>query len=428
MRRHGQFYKHGIMQSKMTRDDLLFYKQGEFRDKLESFKTGLRDEIQRQDREYLLKANEEELCNYLTSRHTLEVPVLHDENKNAHPAQDVDIDVSGRFVYAIHDDEGPHYVKGISITIAIPFEGDGQIFHFRPSAYSMSGIRGMVVENEIHLKYQRLPQDMDAEKLKKEIDRDIKAIRDHLQTMARDAETHNNFIKLETKRLVTNRKERILKDEGLVGNLGIPIKRREQDAATYTVPIVRRKPVIERPKIQEKAIASEPILQELEYNHILELISKMALVMERSPKAFRDMEEESLRWQFLVPLNSHYEMAGGETFNYTGKTDILIRYEAKNVFIAECKIWHGAKALLETINQLLGYTSWRDTKTAVILFNKNENFSAVLSQIPDTVKKHPCFKREIGEGGETSFRYVFHQPNDKERELILTVSCFNIPQ
>ena len=80
--------------------------------------------------------------------------------------------------------------------------------------------------------------------------------------------------------------------------------------------------------------------------------------MERSPKAFRDMDEESLRWQFLVPLNSHYEgMATGETFNYTGKTDILIRYEGKNVFIAECKIWRGAEAFVETIDQLLGYTS-----------------------------------------------------------------------
>jgi hypothetical protein len=56
--------------------------------------------------------------------------------------------------------------------------------------------------------------------------------------------------------------------------------------------------------------------------------------------------------------------ATGETFNFQGKTDILIRVEGKNVFIAECKFWKGEKALLATLDQLLSYLSWRDTKAA----------------------------------------------------------------
>jgi hypothetical protein len=47
----------------------------------------------------------------------------------------------------------------------------------------------------------------------------------------------------------------------------------------------------------------------------------------------------------------------------SGKTDILIRDNDKNIFIAECKFWGGPKLFKETIDQLLGYTSWRDTKT-----------------------------------------------------------------
>src|SRR3989338_1695804 len=96
--------------------------------------------------------------------------------------------------------------------------------------------------------------------------------------------------------------------------------------------VTRKKSVVEQ-RSEEKAVPREPILYETEYNHIINLISRMAIVMERSPRAFYDMDEESIRWQFLVPLNSHYEgMATGETFNYSGKTDILIRYEGKNVF------------------------------------------------------------------------------------------------
>jgi hypothetical protein len=58
--------------------------------------------------------------------------------------------------------------------------------------------------------------------------------------------------------------------------------------------------------------------------------------------------------------------ATGETFNFQGKTDILIRVEAKNVYIAECKFWKGEKTLLATLDQLLSYLSWRDTKAALL--------------------------------------------------------------
>jgi len=101
--------------------------------------------------------------------------------------------------------------------------------------------------------------------------------------------------------------------------------------------------------------------------------------------------------------------------------------EGKNVFIAECKFWHGEKVLLATLDQLLSYLSWRDTKAAVLVFNRNADFSSVLAKIRETVPKHPFFKRDRGTSGETVFRYVFAQPNDSNREIILTVIAFDIP-
>ncbi len=71
----------------------------------------------------------------------------------------------------------------------------------------------------------------------------------------------------------------------------------------------------------------------------------MVMVMERSPQDFKDMKEEDLRQHFLVQLNGQYEgQATGETFNYDGKTDILIRIDGRNIFIAECKYWGGPSA------------------------------------------------------------------------------------
>jgi hypothetical protein len=77
---------------------------------------------------------------------------------------------------------------------------------------------------------------------------------------------------------------------------------------------------------------------------------------------------------------------------------------------------------------LLGYTSWRDTKTAIIIFNRNKNTSAVLAQIPELVKGHPNFKSEVtGFKHQTGFRFVLHHRDDKNREFTLTVLVFDVP-
>jgi len=140
------------------------------------------------------------------------------------------------------------------------------------------------------------------------------------------------------------------------------------------------------------------------------------------------MGEEALRDHFLVQLNGQYEgQATGETFNFEGKTDILIRAEGRNVFIAECKVWRGKKNFLETIDQFLSYLSWRDTKAAVVIFSRNSNFTDVLSTIADAAPTHPNCKRDLGKSDETTFRYIFHQPNAPNREIHLAVMVFDVP-
>ena len=150
--------------------------------------------------------------------------------------------------------------------------------------------------------------------------------------------------------------------------------------------------------------------------------------MERSPHAYAGMDEETLRFQFLVPLNARFEgEARGEVFNYGGKTDILITYKGRNVFIAECKIWKGAAALTEAIDQLQGYLSWRDTKTALMVFNRNKGFSNVLAQIDPIVRAHPNFIGADGTRGSTEFGYTFSHRDDPNRRLTLTVLAFDVP-
>jgi hypothetical protein len=196
---------------------------------------------------------------------------------------------------------------------------------------------------------------------------------------------------------------------------------------TYKIPEIRRK-ILVKPEATTPSEKPHPVLDMENYENILKIVENMSLVFERSPSTFKNMQEEDIRNHFLVQLNGHFEgEATGETFNHKGKTDILIRHEGKNIFISECKFWNGKSTLLETIDQILKYTSWRDTKTAIFLFNKNRDTTNVLRQIPDVVKSHSNFKKELDYGKESGFRYIFKHDNDAEKDLFLTVLVFDIP-
>jgi len=170
-------------------------------------------------------------------------------------------------------------------------------------------------------------------------------------------------------------------------------------------------------------------LREDHYEHILKVCGNMAEVMERSPTAFKRITEQNLRIHFLVQLNAQFEGgATAETFNLGGKTDIRIHWEGNVLFIAECKYWNGEASYSATIDQLLDYVTWRDTKTAILVFNTNKDFTNVLREIAAATRKHPHFKRADENFKHNSgFRYSMQNKNDHDREFLMTVLAFDVP-
>ena len=75
----------------------------------------------------------------------------------------------------------------------------------------------------------------------------------------------------------------------------------------------------------------------------------------------------------------------------------------------------------------MGYVTWRDTKTAIILFNRQKDLSAVLAQIPEATKEHPSYKSGPELKSETAFRFVLKNTSDEKRELLMTVLVFDVP-
>lgn len=301
-----------------------------------------------------------------------------------------------------------------------------EIFFIRPTTFS-SAPPYAIVESD-HLIVRHAGRDLEQAQVKTSLNRTIDEIEQHLGWQRTSADDFNNRLPGLIANAVEERKKKLLQDQSLVAGLGFNLKTRPNAPKTYTAPIKRKQIEARRTGNPTAPFKPEPVLDDANYQHILSVIENMTLVMERSPTAFAKMGEEDIRQHYLVQLNGQFEGAAtGETFNFQGKTDILIRVDGKNIFIAECKFWKGEKAFLETIDQILGYLSWRDTKAAILIFNRNKDFSNVLNAIVETADKHPHKKRGPTKENETRFKYIFGNPSDHNREIVLTVMAFHIP-
>ncbi|HZQ21436.1 MAG TPA: hypothetical protein VFA89_01270 [Terriglobales bacterium] len=408
----------------MAQGELLFAKYDLY-GVLEGQKQKAKEAVEAINGDGLLNASPEDVCGELEQQFRIDVPALKDLSAEVNQ-QEANVDVSRDPMRHITDRSRPFYIKGTEVTFFVPFEGDKELFFCQPSSHTLNPPRGEVRNGELVLKYTRL--DHDAEAVKREYYADLNSIKQYLDWQRNQAQRFNDELKANIQQWIAARRDRLLKDKGMAAALGIPLRRLADAPKTYAVAAVRKKPSVSRTSSAGKPFKPEPALEMAEYEHILSVISNMVAVMERSPHAFRDMKEEDLRHHFLVQLNGQYEgQASGETFNFEGKTDILIRAEGRNVFVAECKFWRGPESLREAINQLLGYASWRDTKTALLIFNREKNFSNVLAKIPEVIKGHSNFKRQLEYKSETGFRFVLRHKDDPDRELILTVLAFEVP-
>jgi hypothetical protein len=385
----------------------------------------LKKEVGEIDGDRLLNTSVEDLVKYLAGKYQITVPALV-EDEIVVEQHDTQIDVSRDSMRIIHDRSRPFHVKGTEIQVEVPFTGEAEAFRIHPSSYDSMPPRAAVRQGRLYFSVSGT--NLEPTAVRAEIDRTLKSIKWYLEKLAGDVLSLNNQLPEVARGVVQRRREKLLGDRTLVASLGFKMKERPGAAKTFVAPEVRRKLHPVMPESKSKPYVPEPTLAPTDYEHVLTVVQNMAHVMELSPSAFVTTGEEALRSHFLVQLNGHYEgNATGETFNFEGKTDILIKSAGRNIFIAECKFWDGPKKLTETLDQLLGYSSWRDTKTAVILFSRNRDFSKVLAAIPPTVQAHPQHKADLPGSTETVFRYRFAHRDDANREMYLTVLAFNVP-
>lgn len=385
-------------------------------------------EIDGLENDYVLKASPTELEHFFLEK-VLLTPLSLDAGAYYIESQKgTQVDVTGDIRRATFG-TGPHYIKGTALGVAVPYAGDPQLWRLRASTSSLSGYPELEVRDDVVVfSYEFADDSPEPERMKSEIARKVQFLKEAVGHLAENVETHNREATGAIKAALQRKLQKAQTAVGAVAALGIPIRQRSQPE-TFSIPVRRREPPVKRPAVPTDKFVQEPALELKEYEHILDILKSMALVIERSPDSFATLGEEAIRTHFLLQLNGHYEGAAtGETFNASGKTDILIRVENRNVFVAECKFWRGAKSFSEAVDQLLAYMSWRDSKCALLIFNATKNSSAVRYKMHEVMISRGEHRKTVFHDPCGDSQYVFVKPSDPGREILVHTMLFDMPR
>lgn len=329
----------------------------------------------------------------------------------------------------------PHRSSDIAvtvITIEVPYTGNQELWTLKPShlQYSSRGFPEIVVDDQ-YLRFTLDIPEGSSTSSASMIRQDVASV---LELLTRNTQNLNSNLRSSSTAniehvtfLLKQRREQAQQALDLITALGIPLKKRDTPVG-YHIPIERRASPITLPQVSDTHYEPEPELAGQEYDYILRILRSMALVMERSPQAFVTLDEEALRTHFLCQLNGHYEgTATGETFNASGKTDILIRVDNRTLFIAECKFWKGGHLFDQAIDQLLGYLSWRDVKCAILIFNRGQQSSAIRQKMHARMVARAEYRKTLASSSTGDPQYIFVKATDPGREIIITTQVYDIP-
>ena len=155
-------------------------------------------------------------------------------------------------------------------------------------------------------------------------------------------------------------------------------------------------------------------------------IKHTASTYERTPASYKALHEEDLRNTLLAALNATYKGdATGETFRNTGKTAICIERENRAAFVAECKMWTGQKEVENAIEQLDGYLTWRDCKTALIYFVRRKDFLKTLNTAESALRAFDRM-RNVKTLDKNEFECLFLSRSNPGQQIKMRVMLFNL--
>ncbi|RZK38624.1 MAG: hypothetical protein EOO90_21695 [Pedobacter sp.] len=385
----------------------------------------VKSEIESKGKEYILGVDETAFKDYLKSKYLLDPIIIDFESLQ------MDLPTTSKEKQKDIFYHQEYEVDAYTFTLRYHFSGSGVLFKIRPDTYSLTSapIRVDESSNIVYVDFKIFKKD--PKHFEEEKATVINRAFANLEHANQYAHSFNNRAINTINNEFQNQKSKFLAENDFFAAINIKVN--PNTTSVFTAPTLQKK-IIPQPTVSKnKEFSSTPKMSTESYDDILKVIYDAGKSMEKKPALYKEKNEEGLRDQFIFILETRYEAttASGETFNKGGKTDIILKYapDATNIFVAECKFWHGSKEFGNAISQLFDrYLTWRDSKVALIFFVKNKDFTNVLQTIQKDVLAHPYYISANGNRGDSSFTYIFHLPQDQQKTVYLEIMAFHYDQ
>lgn len=388
----------------------------------------IENEIRNLDNIYIMNVNQEEYENMLVAKHTVSFEVYYLTER---------LFLDGKREKREHIDEWPAlYGRSITRTyteyhfcLKYKFTGDIDVLRIKPECFRFSTLYNPIpidiIGDELLIRFSS--RDIDTKAVQKQIGEIKENEFGNLDNQG-GAKWHINLfnerLPQEIKKIFERVKAEKEKEHRVLVELGVV----NLPSTAIEVPVIKK--IVPTPCLIEEKKVAYHINDEI-YKDILKHIYCLCKEYERHESIYKGKHEEELRDLIVPSLNSVFigTNSSAETFNRKGKTDIITKApDNSNVFIAECKVWRGEKLFSEAIDQLLGYVTWRDTRTALILFVKNSGIIDVIKKAKSTITQHFCCVEDKGQTEKSSFSYIFHTKGDSQSHIVLELMIFHYPE
>ena len=370
--------------------------------------------------DYVLNVAEEDYINYLVEEFSLYTPEVHFEDAHVETRK---VLVDRQYL--------PYYwgveesYEATMVRYIVPISGDSDLLYFHPPVWFSSGSGRFNVERS-YIYIDILSLNEKAEEVTREYESDKNSCIQMLGHLDKEINSYNRALPEIARKVFSSRKEKIKRENSFVASLGMPTSS-QRKPKTYSVPTVSHR--YGPPKMPKRTQLEEeltPVMDIKKYNQILDSIYTMGKMYESFPNITQNYDEETLRDLFLTQIQVSFkaDSATGEAFNKSGKTDIMVKHGDGIVFIAECKFWRGKQVFHDAISQLLNYLTWRDTKTALLIFVRGTSMSTAINGVKSSISEHPNFKEALSANKETWLNYKFKMNQDDERLVSLAILLF----
>ena len=252
------------------------------------------------------------------------------------------------------------------------------------------------------------------------LDHSLKRLRDGLSYANNDVTAFNNSLKQQALKWIEEKKKKVEVFFNIATLLEVPIEKREY-AQTH-IPLKRN--IVPVAKHYESS--NYYGISDGDYKDILDSIMHTGSTYERTPSSYKTLHEEDLRNTLLAALNATYKGdATGETFRNKGKTDICIERKNRAAFVAECKMWRGQNEVGKAIDQLDGYLTWRDCKTALIYFVRRKGFLKTIESAEAALRTYDGM-RNVSALDKNVFECLFLSKANPGQQIKMRVMLFNL--